>query len=206
MSRTIRRTCDYSLQKGNQAGTDGECPPSNFLAAPVDPASPHTWGRGNGMVSRKGNRIAHAKRDCPIHARIFDHPTRCGIITTIFRRIAMPRRSKPQREKRDWRWYASFALNAVVALSMVLGTVLVFSGAGRPAPVAPTIVPPPESASGTSPTPASAPTNAPAAPTPTPTPAASNLFTPHSSVAQNTAAVVISTAALFLIYQTFSRF
>ncbi len=109
----------------------------------------------------------------------------------------MPKRSKPQRERRDWRWYASFALNAAVALSMVLGTVFLFTGGPRPAPTVPTIVPPTESASGTSPTPASAPTVAPVAPTPTPTPGASSLTAPHRSVAQNTAAVEISTAVLF---------
>ncbi len=40
----------------------------------------------------------------------------------------MPRRSKPKVQKRDWRWYASFGLNAAVALSMVLGTVFLFTG------------------------------------------------------------------------------
>ncbi len=40
----------------------------------------------------------------------------------------MPRRRKPQATKRDWRWYASTGLNVFVALSMVLGTVLLFTG------------------------------------------------------------------------------
>lgn len=81
----------------------------------------------------------------------------------------MPRRAKPKNQKKDWRWYASFAMNAAVALSMVLGTVLLFSG-GTPAPAVPTIVPPTESAGSTTPAaaPTSTPASQPAQPTPTP--------------------------------------
>ena len=56
----------------------------------------------------------------------------------------MPRRIKSKPKKRDWRWYASFALNAAVALSMVLGTVIIFTG-GPAAPAQPTISVPTES-------------------------------------------------------------
>src|SRR5512140_1257024 len=51
----------------------------------------------------------------------------------------MPRRAKLKSQKRDWRWYASFGLNAMVALSMVLGTVFLFTGGSinRAAPVVP---------------------------------------------------------------------
>ena len=41
----------------------------------------------------------------------------------------MPRRAKPQTQKKNWRWYASMGLNGLVALSMVLGTVFLFTGA-----------------------------------------------------------------------------
>ena len=51
----------------------------------------------------------------------------------------MPRRARPKKQKRDWRWYASTALNGIVALSMVLGTVFLFTGAPTPQAVAPTI-------------------------------------------------------------------
>ncbi len=40
----------------------------------------------------------------------------------------MPRRRKPQATKRDWRWYMHTGLNVFVALSMVLGTVVLFTG------------------------------------------------------------------------------
>lgn len=40
----------------------------------------------------------------------------------------MPRRKKPQANKRGWRWYANTGLNVIVALSMILGTVLLFTG------------------------------------------------------------------------------
>jgi hypothetical protein len=74
-------------------------------------------------------------------------------------------RKSSKSQKRDWRWYASFSLNALVALSMVLGSVLLFTGA--PQVVAPT----PTAAPTIAPTlpPAPAPTVAP----PTPTPKAS---------------------------------
>jgi hypothetical protein len=39
----------------------------------------------------------------------------------------MPRRATPKSKKRDWRWYASLALNGAVVLSMVVGTFLIFA-------------------------------------------------------------------------------
>ncbi len=72
----------------------------------------------------------------------------------------MPKRSKPKSQRRDWRWYASFALNAAVALSMVLGTVFLFTG-GSIAQQAP-VVPPTVTVGAPAPT---------IAPTPTPKPA-----------------------------------
>lgn len=39
----------------------------------------------------------------------------------------MPRRKKPQNKK-TWHWYAGTVLNIFVALSMVLGTVVLFTG------------------------------------------------------------------------------
>lgn len=95
----------------------------------------------------------------------------------------MSRRSKPKTHKRDWRWYASFALNGAVALSMVLGTVFLFTGgaivprAAPPTLLAPTA--PAESSAPVAPpalTPTQQPTSPPAAPSPappTPTPKAS---------------------------------
>jgi len=53
----------------------------------------------------------------------------------------MPRRAKPKATKRDWRWYASFGLNAAVALSMVMGTIFLFGGASTPRQAPPTEVP-----------------------------------------------------------------
>lgn len=81
----------------------------------------------------------------------------------------MPRRSKVKTQKRDWRWYASFALNGAVALSMVLGTVFLFTGGSisRPAP----IVPPTETVGPAAPAVAPTPT-APSTPGPSPTPKA----------------------------------
>lgn len=75
----------------------------------------------------------------------------------------MSRRSKLQQKKRDWRWYASFALNGAVALSMVLGTVLLFAPAPRPS-VLPTLEVP--TAAPTSSVPTLVPTVAPPTPTP----------------------------------------
>ena len=78
----------------------------------------------------------------------------------------MSRRLKSQQTKRDWRWYASFVLNAAVALSMVIGTVLLFAPPPRP------------SAIPTSEVPTVAPTNPVPVPTvapPTPTPKASSM-------------------------------
>ncbi|MGE5263634.1 MAG: hypothetical protein ACM3S0_09650 [Acidobacteriota bacterium] len=82
----------------------------------------------------------------------------------------MPRRSKVKTQKRDWRWYASFALNGAVALSMVLGTVFLFTGGsvGQPAP----IVAPTETVGPAAPVVAPTPT-APGTPGPSPTPKAS---------------------------------
>jgi hypothetical protein len=40
----------------------------------------------------------------------------------------MPRRKKPQAAKKSWHWYANMGLNVVVALSMILGTVFLFTG------------------------------------------------------------------------------
>lgn len=68
-------------------------------------------------------------------------------------------RSKPT--KRDWRWYAAFALNAAVALSMVLGTVIMFTGLGTPQYAPPTLEVPtaaPNVPANVAPTPAPTPT------------------------------------------------
>lgn len=68
----------------------------------------------------------------------------------------MPKRFDPKKKRRDWRWYANIGLNSLVALSMVLGTVIVFTGVGTPsAPPPPTI---------------EVPTAAPPTPVPQPTP------------------------------------
>ena len=79
----------------------------------------------------------------------------------------MPKRSKTQQTKRDWRWYASFILNGAVALSMVVGTVLLFAPPPRPSAL-PTLEVP--TAAPTSPiinpVPNVAPTIAPPSPTP----------------------------------------
>jgi len=81
----------------------------------------------------------------------------------------MPRRVKPKSQKKGWRWYASMGLNGLVALSMVLGTVFLFTGAPRPTPA--TIVPPTVDVNSAALTPLpSAPTSVPAVPTPLPTP------------------------------------
>lgn len=74
----------------------------------------------------------------------------------------MSRRAKSKSRKRDWRWYASLVLNSAVALSMVLGTIFVFTGAPPPAPPTievPTLAPD---------TPVPTPTSVPATPTPVP--------------------------------------
>jgi hypothetical protein len=89
----------------------------------------------------------------------------------------MPRRSKPKVQKRDWRWYASFGLNAAVALSMVLGTVILFTGGSIvPRQAAPTVAPTTNLSSSVIPTPTppasttpeAQPTSAPATPNPAP--------------------------------------
>jgi hypothetical protein len=98
----------------------------------------------------------------------------------------MPRRSKPKGQKRDMRWWLSTLLNGAVALSMVLGTVFLFTGAPRPA--APPTIEAPTAVPGSSAlTPAPLPTSPPAAstpapPTPTPTPKA-NVSNDHLAVA-----------------------
>jgi 3',5'-cyclic AMP phosphodiesterase CpdA len=97
----------------------------------------------------------------------------------------MPRRSKPKAQKRDLRWWASTLLNGAVALSMVLGTVFLFTGGPRPAP--PTIEAPTVAPNSSVLTPAPLPTSPPAAPTvapptPTPTPKA-NVSDFHFAVA-----------------------
>ncbi len=102
----------------------------------------------------------------------------------------MPRRIKPKKEVRDWRWYASFALNAAVALSMVLGTIFLFGGVSTPAPASvPTISVPTEVPS--SGAPAVAPTATPVTqPAATPTPQASaGPASPVASAALNFAVV-----------------
>jgi hypothetical protein len=71
----------------------------------------------------------------------------------------MPKRSKAQQTKRDWRWYASFILNGAVALSMVVGTVLLFAPPPRPS-VLPTLEVPTAAPANT------VPTVAPPSPTP----------------------------------------
>lgn len=66
----------------------------------------------------------------------------------------MPRRSKPKETKRDWRWWANVFLNGAVVVSMVFGSILVFTGL-TPRQAVPTI---------------EAPTVAPTPSTPAPTP------------------------------------
>ncbi len=80
----------------------------------------------------------------------------------------MPRRSKPKAQQRDLRWWLSMLLNGAVALSMVLGTVFLFTGAPRPTP--PTIEAPTAAPNSPvlTPAPPAAPTVAPPTPTPTP--------------------------------------
>ena len=81
----------------------------------------------------------------------------------------MPRRAKSKSQKRGWRWYASMALNGAVALSMVLGTVFLFTGAPRSTP--PTIEAPTAAPNSPALTPIPPPTIVPAvAPTPPPSP------------------------------------
>lgn len=44
----------------------------------------------------------------------------------------MSRRIKPKETKRDWRWWTNILLNGAVVVSMVFGSILVFTGV-RPA-------------------------------------------------------------------------
>ncbi len=46
----------------------------------------------------------------------------------------MPRRRKPQATKKDWRWWMHTSLNVLVALSMVAGTIVIFTGGNFGAP------------------------------------------------------------------------
>ncbi len=83
----------------------------------------------------------------------------------------MPRRAKPKPKKRDWRWFVSTGLNAFVALSMVLGTVFLFSGGSLA----------PRAAPATFEAPTDLPTFAPTTPAITPTPAVAPTSTPPSA-------------------------
>jgi predicted phosphodiesterase len=82
----------------------------------------------------------------------------------------MPKRIDPKKQRRDWRWWANVGLNGLVALSMVLGTVFVFTGIGTPRAAPPTLEVP-TAAPNFAPTPL--PTVAPTTAPPTPTPKAS---------------------------------
>jgi hypothetical protein len=93
----------------------------------------------------------------------------CGIIVLQnLKEFEMPRRGKSKSQKRGWRWYASMGLNGAVALSMVLGTVFLFTGAPRSTP--PTIVPPTIDVNSPTLTPVPPSISTPAAPTPPPSP------------------------------------
>jgi hypothetical protein len=85
----------------------------------------------------------------------------------------MPRRKKPQAAKRDWRWYLHTGLNVFVVLSMVLGTVVLFTGGSfvprTAAPTAALIEVPTLAPTVGAPLPTPVPTNTPA-PRLTPTP------------------------------------
>ena len=89
----------------------------------------------------------------------------------------MSRRSKSKQQKRDWRWWASFVLNGAVALSMVLGTVFLFTGGsvGQQAPYVP-----PTATVGA---PVAAPTATPAV-SPTPASSLSGTSAPPAAVGQ----------------------
>ncbi len=78
----------------------------------------------------------------------------------------MSRRAKSKETRRDWRWYASFALNGAVALSMVLGTVFLFTGAPTRSAVPTIAVPTISPATPVAPAPTVAPTSVPPSPTP----------------------------------------
>ncbi|MBI3915357.1 MAG: hypothetical protein HY327_14365 [Chloroflexi bacterium] len=82
----------------------------------------------------------------------------------------MPRRAKPKSKRTDWRHYASLGLNGLVALSMVLGTVFLFTGAPTPQPVVSQTIEIPTLAPTVPATPAIIPTatSTPVASTPTP--------------------------------------
>ncbi|HEX7592558.1 MAG TPA: hypothetical protein VF429_00140 [Anaerolineae bacterium] len=82
----------------------------------------------------------------------------------------MPRRAKPKSQQKNWRWYASMGLNGLVAVSMVLGTVFLFTGAPSTAAL-PTIAAPTVDVNAPTFTPMpQAPASTPVAPTPTPPP------------------------------------
>jgi 3',5'-cyclic AMP phosphodiesterase CpdA len=78
--------------------------------------------------------------------------------------MEMPRRIKLKETKRDWRWWTSMLLNGAVVLSMVFGSIIVFTGL-TPRQAIPTIEVPTAAPATVAP-----PTLAPAA---TPTPKAS---------------------------------
>ena len=40
----------------------------------------------------------------------------------------MSRRIKPKETKRDWRWWTNILLNGAVVVSMVFGSIIVFTG------------------------------------------------------------------------------
>ena len=79
----------------------------------------------------------------------------------------MPRRAKSKSTKKNWRWYASMGLNGLVALAMVMGSVLLFTGLPTAQPqsiTAPTVDP--NAVLTPLPAPTSVPTAAPVTPTP----------------------------------------
>lgn len=101
----------------------------------------------------------------------------------------MPKRAKPKKDARDWRWYVSFILNAAVALSLIMSTIFLFGGVSAPAPAAVPTISVPTAAPGSSSAPTPAPTATPA-PAATPTPQASaGPASPVASAALNFAVV-----------------
>jgi hypothetical protein len=89
----------------------------------------------------------------------------------------MPRRARPRETKRDWRWWANILLNGAVVVSMVFGSVLVFTGL-TPRQTLPTI---------------EAPTVAPTIPAPAPTP------TPKALLENKETRFLVETWFLFCI-------
>ena len=97
----------------------------------------------------------------------------------------MPRRVDPNKKKtkRDWRWYANIGLNGIVALSMVLGTVFLFTGVRTPTAAIPTLQVP------TAAPDTVVPTTAPSTPAPATTPQPTVTPTPKASASSYTIAV-----------------